>query len=305
MITRPVLRIHNLCEGGDCVEGEKITVSGVSVAAKGDDWFCVDETGAFVLDKTIIANIWLVGGGCDGGDGKWISYSPVMGWDGLWHIKPDTGSGTSYAGNGGDGGYVHVVSNIKISRNTDCNITVAEANDTKGTTITIEDTKYSCDDAPYIARKGGKGGGVRNDGLIIQPTNGEGGMITPYQAVGSSGGGGLSCNGFNNTPDDGNVSVESLGGEGAGNGGSHREDGLSAVNYGCGGGGGCVCGNHAAVPHDNAWAGGKGKKGCIIVQYKIYEKTLKVDKTQITTYNEERNCDAKYASDSSCSHCCN
>lgn len=283
---------------------KKVIVSGVTPVAEGEDWFCIDTSGAFALNHTIIATIWLVGGGCDGGNGNWISFSPVLGWDGLWHIKPGTGSGTSYAGNGGNGGYVHVINNVKISRDTDCYANIAEINDVDGTNLTIEDNKYSCNDTPYISRKGGKGGGVQNNGLIIQPTNGVGGMITPYQTVGSSGGGGLSCNGFNITDDDGNVSIESYGGEGAGDGSAHREDGISATNYGCGGGGGCICGHNDAIPNNNAWSGGSGKKGCIIVQYKIYEKTLKVDRSYDKKYDETNNCSTDYNSTSSSSHCC-
>lgn len=283
---------------------KKLVVSGVPLAAEGEDWFCIDTSGTFTLNYTIIATIWLVGGGCDATDGEWISYSPIMGSDGLWHIMPNTGSGTSYAGNGGDGGYVHAVSKIKIPRNVDCVAVIAEANNVNGTNLTINGIKYSCDDSPYITRKGGKGGGVQNDGLIIQPTNGVGGMTTPYQTVGSSGGGGLSCNGFNITADDGNVSVESFGGDGAGDGSAHRESGSPAKNYGCGGGGGCICGHNDASFHNNAWEGGKGKKGCIIVQYEIYQKNLTVSRNYEKNCKTDRSCSTNYASTSNRSSIC-
>lgn len=290
-------------KGGDDL-AERVVVSGITPVAEGDDWFCLDTSGSFSVDKTIIATIWVVGGGCDGGDGNWISYEPILGSDGYWHIKPGTGSGTSYAGNGGDGGYVHVIDKIKIKKNIDNTLVVAEVNDMDGTSVTINGATYSCNDTPYIARKGGKGGGVQNDGLIIQPTNGAGGMKTPYQAVGSSGGGGLSCNGFNITADDGNVSINSLGGEGAGDGSAHRDPGSPAVNYGCGGGGGCICGHNDAVPHNNAWEGGKGKKGCIIVQYVIYQKTLTVDRDYDKTCDTHKSCTTDYASTSNSSRHC-
>ena len=280
--------------GGDLAE--RVVVSGIAPAAEGDDWFCLDTSGSFSVDKTIIATIWLVGGGCDGGDGEWISYEPIWGSDGKYHIKPGTGSGTSYAGNGGDGGYVHVAERVKIPRNTDCSAVIADANNVSGTSLIVNGTKYSCGDTPYIARKGGKGGGVQNDGLIIQPTNGVGGMKTPYQTVGSSGGGGLSCNGFNVTADDGNVSIVCLGGDGAGDGSAHRETGDPAVCYGCGGGGGCICGHIDALPYGNAWSGGKGKKGCIIVQYEIYQKTLTVSRDYDKICDTHSSCKTNYAS---------
>lgn len=283
---------------------KKVTVSGITPIAEGEDWFCIDESGTFSVDYTIIATIWLVGGGCDGGDGEWISYEPIFGSDGRWHIKPNTGSGTSYAGNGGDGGYVHVVNKVKISKNTDCNAIIANVNNARGTNLTVNNIKYSCDDTPYIARKGGKGGGVQNNGLILQPTNGVGGMITPYQVVGSSGGGGLSCNGFNITPDDGNVSIISFGGDGSGDGSAHREAGDPAINHGCGGGGGCICGHNDAAYHSNAWEGGSGKKGCIIVKYEIYQKTLVVERDYDKTCNTHNSCKTDYASTSNNSHKC-
>ncbi|MCM1277234.1 MAG: hypothetical protein NC299_18065 [Lachnospiraceae bacterium] len=283
---------------------KRVTVSGITPAAEGDDWFCIDKSGVFSVDKTIIATVWLVGGGCDGGDGKWISYEPILNEKGKWKIKPGTGSGTSYAGNGGDGGYVHVIDKIKIKKSTDCTSVIANVNDVSGTNLTVNGSKYSCGDAPHIARKGGKGAGVTNKGLILQPANGAGGMITPYQVVGSSGGGGLSCNGFNETPDDGNVSVISFGGEGAGDGSAHRESGSAAANYGGGGGGGCICGHNEAVPHNNAWEGGKGERGCIIVQYEIYQNSLVVTRDYDKNCETRKNCTTDYASSSGSSHNC-
>lgn len=283
---------------------KKVVVSGIKPIAEGEDWFCIDKSGAFSVDCTIIATIWLVGGGCDGGDGEWISYAPIFGNDGHWHIKPNTGRGTSYAGNGGDGGYVHVIDKVKISKNTDCPTVIADVNNVRGTNLTINGTKYSCGDMPYIARKGGRGGGVQNNGLILQPTNGVGGMITPYQVIGSSGGGGLSCNGFNITADDGNVSIISFGGDGSGDGSAHREAGDPATNYGCGGGGGCICGHNDAAYHSNAWEGGKGKKGCIIVKYEIYQKTLIVERDYDKTCETHKSCKTNHASSSNSTHKC-
>ncbi len=261
---------------GTVQSDEKAVVSGITPVESGFDtqygnWFLIDQSGVFSVDRDIMATIWLVGGGCDGGDGNWISYEPIYGDDGYWHIKPGTGSGTSYAGNGGNGGYVHVVDNVKISKNADNMVVIAEANDVSGTNVTVNSKVYSCEDNSYTARIGGNGGGVMNDGSIIQPTNGENGVSTPCQVVGSSGGGGLSCNGFNITEDDGNVSVISAGGDGAGDGSAHRDVGLPAVNYGCGGGGGCICGHNDAASHDNAWGGGKGMQGCVIIAYKTFD----------------------------------
>lgn len=163
------------------------------------------------------------------------------------------------------------MSNVKVNKNADNTVVVAKANDVSGTSVTINGKAYFCADNSYTARIGGNGGGVTNNGSIIQPTNGESGVLTPCQVVGSSGGGGLSCNGFNVTEDDGNVSAIGVGGDGAGDGSAHREEGMPAANYGCGGGGGCICGHNDAVPHDNAWCGGKGMQGCVIIAYKVLD----------------------------------
>ena len=46
-----------------------IFISGIAPALQGDNWFLIDKSGEFTLNTTVMAEIWLVGGGMDGTDG--------------------------------------------------------------------------------------------------------------------------------------------------------------------------------------------------------------------------------------------
>lgn len=265
-------------------ENIQVTVSGIEPVASGKDWFAIDETGTFTIDRDIVATIWLVGGGCNGEHGTWTE---------------DTFTATG--GKGGDSGYVSTLSNIKITKNSDCNAVIAEVDDKSGTTLEIDGNLLSCDRAGHTSTIGGSGSYIVGDGIgstykdIKEPTNGQTGVATPYQVVGSSGGGAMACDGHNHRTKQGS------GGTGAGTGGGHRENGTNAINHGCGGGGGDGCGA-VQTGHD----GGTGTKGCIIVSYTVIEEppTLIVQKHYKRVCNTHRTCSTDYYSNNSRKTCC-
>lgn len=204
----------------------------------GEKWLLFDTSGTFSIDKDITANIYLVGGGCTGGRGSRDSVNFALG------------------GNGGDGGYVYCAQNVKISKNTDCNITVANAVDKAGTSIEIEDLILNCGNTGYFSATGGNGGSVYRGSSGTSKrnaSNGYNGVITPYGYVGSSGGGGGAYYSVTSA-------TYGTGGTGAGSGGDFNS-GKTATNYGCGGGGGGCNGNVTSANY----AGGAGVKGCVII----------------------------------------
>lgn len=276
----------------------KVTVSGIPLAQEGDDWFLIDQSGSFSLDKNIVATIWLVGGGCDGTAGVWngneidSSYEPI----------PDTGTGISYSGSGGDGGYVLILNNIKIPKNKTFMAVIAESNDKSGTSLDLETVSYKCNQSGSILRAGGKSGSLplpsagsqfADQSTAVISTSGLDGIETPYGFVGSSGGGGAVCNGISS------ASNGVVGGNGAGDGKSHRDAGTDADNYGCGGGGGAICGRIAEGQN-----GGSGKQGCIIISYVIEESTLVVQKHYKRVCNTKNTYNTDYYSNNSKHSCC-
>lgn len=230
---------------------EELVFTGIQPVKKGGNgnrrWFVIADSGTFSIDKNITADIWLVGGGCNGGDGEWIESEY-----------------TALGAIGGDGGYVSTYTGINLKADEDNISIIAFANDKSGTSLTALGNTYVCDELGHTQTKGGQGSSLTGDGtgkrytINQKPGDGISGVSTPYGYVGSSGGGGMACDGHNNRTDNGK------GGTGAGNGGAHRQEGADAQNYGCGGGGGDGCG---AVKKGNV--GGNGVQGCIIVQYTI------------------------------------
>ncbi|MCM1061616.1 MAG: hypothetical protein NC452_15210 [Eubacterium sp.] len=323
-------------------ENKQITITGIEPAQIEENWFIIDKTGDFSVSENIIANIWLVGGGCDGGDGIWngneIYYERND--DGtikkdenggnIWYPKPDTWTGVSYSGRGGDGGYVSIAKEIKISKNKTLSSVIAEGNDRGGTSLNVNGTVYRCDDVGYIARNGGSGGSIdppdageqyAGEDKVKLPTGGENGVELPFSYavlknvkeestqqwnwvettcnyVGSSGGGGAAC--------DGTMNAENgiVGGIGAGDGTDHRHEGTSGFGYGCGGGGGAICGltaTNEGKNSDGGYDGGKGKQGCIIISYIIdpTQNTLVVQKHYKRICSTNKTCNTNYYSNSS------
>ena len=316
-----------------------VNVSGIVPALSGTDekngnWFLIDESGEFSLDRSVTATIWLVGVGCDGERGEWNGNRNETVGDPIIN----TGTGTSYAGSGGDGGKVFTAYNIKIPKNQKISSIIAQRNDKNGTSINISGSTFKCNQTGYTFQIGGKGGNIlkapENAKWAEQPTTevsegningglskgGTNGILTPYGYVGSSGGGGAVCNGISSAVN-GNE-----GGIGAGNGTNHRSAGTDAINYGCGGGGGAICGWVAICPtieeyrklvgsnaDENSYLnysykgwqiGGLGMKGCIIISYIVEQPTLIVQKHYKKVCNTHKTCNTDYYSNNSRKTCC-
>lgn len=230
-----------------------------------ENWFLIDKAGAFQINHTIKGKMWVVGSGKDGTAGEWNGNRIET----VNNPIPNTATGTSYAGNGGDGGIVAYFTDILIPKDSNVYTTIGLLSNPNGTDVTIDGKTYRCTDTSEVRSKGGKGGYLpppeadkKYTALSeVHPSeSGVNGIETPYGYVGSSGGGGAVCTGVENA-DNG---LE--GGIGAGDGRNHRQAGTDATNYGCGGGGGAICGAVA-----EGQSGGKGEQGCIIIEYETEE----------------------------------
>lgn len=132
-----------------------ITVSGITPKQISGNNILIDESGSFTVSQSIIATIYLAGGGCDGGDGNWHgniideTLLPVI----------NSGSGTSHSGKGGDGGFINVFTNVRINENKLISVNIADRNNQTGTSMIINGKLYSCSSLGSC-REGGKGGEV-------------------------------------------------------------------------------------------------------------------------------------------------
>lgn len=169
------------------VDCSPIGIEGVVPAASGSNWYLIDKDCDFRLKapKGAKVNMYLVGGGCDGGG---------------WTSAPNSHNKSFAIGqSGGEGGCF-----IKRSALCDSGIIQGQAkigrrNEPDGTSLKIGGSTYKCNDTGYTKR-----GKVKN-GSITQASgqsvvygggeNGENGFPTPYGIVGSSGGGGAPCGG--------------------------------------------------------------------------------------------------------------
>lgn len=232
-----------------------IIISGLTPVANGNNWFLLDTSGTFSLDSTIMAEIWLVGGGMDGEDGFTDS-------QGFFH-----------GGTGGKGGNVYKFGKIKLKKDTNYTIAVAEANDLSGTTFKFGQILLNAGQTGHKFTFGSAGGIISPNGGIVKPVDGKDGILTPYGYVGSSGAGGVCGTVIKGVP---KITTVSKGGEGAGNSrkfvlseidwNSIKEFNptIDAKNYGCGGGGNTYC-----VGLDDIGIKSHGKKGCVIIQYTV------------------------------------
>ncbi len=234
-----------------------VVVSGIVPAFTGRDSFLIDTSGSFSLDRSVVAYIWLVGGGCDGGDG-------FVDKRGIFH-----------GGKGGDGGAVYKFGRIKLLKNTLYTVKIAEVNDPLGTSFEFGQILFSAAQLGCSRKFGGTGGIVNINGGIVNPAFGNDGIPTPYGVVGSSGGGGVCAVRTDGVLKSTSISV---GGQSAGNSRVHIKNGLSwdalkqfnpdidAQNYGCGGGGNTFCYGESDIGTRS-----RGKGGCVIVQYVVLE----------------------------------
>lgn len=237
-----------------------ITVSGLSPALSGDNWFVLDESGEFTLDTTVMAEIWLVGGGMDGTDGFTDS------------------KGIIHGGIGGQGGNVYKFGKVKLSKDTKYEVVIAQANDVSGTTFKLGEDTLSAGQIGHICTFGGVGGVVSPNGAMVKPVDGKDGVKTPYGIVGSSGGGGVCGTYVNDIPRFTNIGE---GGTGAGNGRRYIVTGMNwdnlkefnpaidGTNYGCGGGGNTYC-----VGLKDIGTQSHGAKGCVVIQFSIVENEV-------------------------------
>lgn len=252
-----------------------VSVSGLTPAVSGDDWFLLDKSGSFALDKTVMAVIWLVGGGCDGDKGGRIN------------------DNACYGGKGGDGGCVYRFGKIKLDKNTEFEVHIAGANERGETSFKKGQIIYRADGFGAKMALGGDSGIATASHALFQPVNGLDGVLTPYGYVGSSGGGGA-CSFTSRNP---YLATDiGSGGLGAGNGApviftngsimftDETIIAINAQNYGCGGGGQAYCSDEDALfPLEP-----QGKRGCVIVQYKIIDDGESAPECSIQYWNNEK-----------------
>lgn len=163
-------------------------IEGVTAAASGHNWWLIDHDCDFKLTAPIGAkvNMYLVGGGCDGGG---------------WNVIPNSLNQSFAVGqNGGEGGYFNKKTVICESGVIQGSAKIAKRNDVSGTSLSIGGTVYRC-----------RGEGSQKRGAICSNTmeqtedyhvvyhnnseSGIDGFATPYGIVCSSGGGGAACGG--------------------------------------------------------------------------------------------------------------
>ncbi len=220
---------------------DTLDIKGVTPILSGDTWFLIDKSCSFTLETLPYAkvNVYLVGGGEDGAE---------------WVKQEKNGRIFYKAANKSRGGCV-LQKQIYITGNVECKAFIAKANEPLGTSLKIGNDIYKCNDEGYIWRKAAASAGT---GIFCNAESGANGLKTPYGYVGSSGGGGGTYN-------QGIEAFAGKGGAGAGDGGAVKQDGLDAVNYGCGGGaagfGGFPSAENTVETH-----GGHGMGGCIIFE---------------------------------------
>lgn len=223
-----------------CGGGSRGKCVSYDVSKWGENWLLFDKPGEYSLtfDEDIVLKIYLVGGGCDGKDG--IYYNQ-----------------TAYGGDGGQGGLYSIVNDVKVPKGEMfVTVRVGGRGEYGGTSVTINNNEYCCNGSGSESSNGGFQGISGKHGFR-QAGNGTNGIETPFGYIGSSGGGGAAyCKQ--------QTSGYGKGGLYAGNGGKivngKSTPGNKATGYGCGGGGG------AASPNSYC-SGGKGKHGCVILNW--------------------------------------
>lgn len=170
------------------VDCSPVGIEGITPAASGGNWYLIDKDCDFKLKtpKDAKVNMYLVGGGCDGGG---------------WTVTPNSTNKSFAVGqDGGEGGCFIKKSVTSTNGVLQCQARVAPRNNTTGTSLKIGGNTYKCNDSGYQKR-----GKVSNNTMVQEAggsviyndnaENGENGFSTPYGVVASSGGGGASCGG--------------------------------------------------------------------------------------------------------------
>lgn len=170
-------------------------ITGVKPAHSGGNWFLIDRDCDFTLKTPIGSkvNMYLVGGGCDGGD---------------WTAAPtDKNKSFAVGQSGGEGGYFLKRSLTSSSGMLECHAKIAPKNQVAGTSLKVNGTTYKCNDVGSEKRGKVSNGSMTQVGDKVEYSdgaNGTNGFETPYGLVGSSGGGGVAC-GNNRT--DGKIKI--------------------------------------------------------------------------------------------------
>lgn len=210
-----------------------IGVEGILPAIVADNYILIDTSGTFTIDipDNLSVTVYLVGGGCNGGNGSEGYYDE------------DYGNTDGSPGQGGYGGK-YVAKSLLKTGSISCTSTIGTRSRRYSsptvTSLTVGSTTYSTSS------------GAQSTGT---------GLSTPYGYVGSRGGNGgdVECSG----------SYGGVGAGKGGDGGTYdRYDvggypGTTATNYGCGGGGGGA-GAASGDYYGSGGSGGAGKQGCVI-----------------------------------------
>lgn len=169
------------------VDCSPIGLDGVVPAASGGNWYLIDKNCDFKLKtpKGAKVNMYLVGGGCDGGG---------------WTPAPNSQNKSFAVGqDGGEGGCFSRRSTVCDSGILQGKARIAQRNDPDGTSLKIGGTTYKCNGSGYQQRgKASNGSMAQTSGNSVVYSGGENGgdgFSTPYGIVASSGGGGAPCGG--------------------------------------------------------------------------------------------------------------
>lgn len=168
-------------------DNSPVKITGAKPVHSGGNWYLFDKDCDFTINTLPGAkvNMYLVGGGKDGGD---------------WNASPNAlnksfATGTS----GGGGGYFLKKSMVSSSGELKFHANVAQRNDTTGTSLSVNGITYKCNGEGGAKRDSVKGSTMtQTSGSSViygEAENGEKGFLTPYGYVGSSGGGGAACGG--------------------------------------------------------------------------------------------------------------
>lgn len=170
------------------VDCSPVGIEGITPVASGGNWYLIDKDCDFKLKtpKDAKVNMYLVGGGCDGGG---------------WTVTPNsTNKSFAIGQDGGEGGCFIKKSVTSANGVLQCQARVAPRNNTTGTSLKIGGNTYKCNDSGYQKRGKVSNNTMTQDvgGSVIyndNAENGKNGFSTPYGIVASSGGGGASCGG--------------------------------------------------------------------------------------------------------------
>lgn len=178
-------------------------IKGITPAYSGSNWYLIDKSCDFKVKapKGAKVNMYLVGGGSDGGD---------------WNVSPNE-KNKSFAVSelGGQGGCFSKQTVFVNNGFLNCHAKIAERNNNTGTTLLVNNNIYKCNDNGFLQRGSVRGNTMtQTSGSSViynnDAQNGQDGFNTPYGYVASSGGGGASCGGNKTSGGVKNISVSGI-----------------------------------------------------------------------------------------------